>query len=1757
MSVIDELQHHDEPSPTYGIPTPKEYKGTLFDGNARGYDNWLSTIKGSLGPVGLMQCTEEELYQGYRDGKVLLGAPFAETMRGLDTQQRLGCWLTTTLTGKAKSKIQAMASEIEANNATVRAQPEEERDNSSIRLHPSAYEVFQAVKADSRPNDGNEVLQMLMQRLQEFNLPSGCDHDKAMQWYHESLQIRNELIQRGMDNFKDDQFVVSNLLIRVKPVVTRDDYKHLERSCKSSLDKSYTVIGFEQGLNDIFPLGLCAQPAVAGGAINFQGSGTRSCKHCVEAGRKSEHNTEDCFRHPDAVCALCHKQGHVERICPEKQSDKGKGGKGAGKGGDKAQKRKEKRQTDQAMIAFAKHHGFENTSAEAHQATLPTPGGQYSLGGAHAALAAPQQPAAVESVMISGALYVKGADGSFRQSQGGQHFVQGPQVCVDSKSRGAIHLFAANINAAGPPKFELPTSDCEKPLIIEPDRDLALEQALPLEAVGEPTVAGSTVMLLNTPDYVQVRMLIDGGSDTTAITLTGNLRGLDHHVLVGAQACPAGGPFTQTAGGTITASHTGTAHLMIGNVRIPVANSELYPEETWGYDIIACETQLEEEHQLYLCKKTDTLTGPDGLSVPVQRCGRAHGPRRKGAHIYIDCYLYVGGNPDVASIHLTSAGKPKSVQDWHEVLGCPGKTTMAKTLSIVCGLPDDLQLDELQPCTWCHQAKDKRQQIERNPDVPPREYGPREAVGMDISSRQTISTQGAQYLQLIVEFKSRYIVGQLLELNSNAAEAFREYCVKYFPPDIVQTDGDGSYEAQFADFCTALQIDQRRSAPNTQAQNYIAEIGMKLVFTCARALLLRATASLLAAGLEPIKFWADAVLCAIDCINVRFTKGVTSGKTPFEEFHGFKPDVTLWQKFGQPAHVLVHHPENKLAPRSVAGIYMRMALGYKAYRIYVPEWDKFVITRHATFDALPAAPAAPDPQVDSWILEGLKEDKGDELFDGKDKGPTSEASLVQNPLPPAKESADLNTRPNNTGTNAKHQEYEEFRRRRFLEHTKAGDSTPGLTPEQRRQEIMKKIGAEWQAAKKTGQQLIPTSGSTSVPRGSSSAPAREEGGVAVTDPEIKNKYRLEPHLNLEPDSEDSDSEQEPNQVKPTASYTPEQKKEHSPHQKAPSPEPAPAEKARPSPAKTRSQAKANINALSKAINVIADTDGHIHHGHFTEESWHAMYALTKDPSTVLQALNGPDATMWRKAIEEELESLIDLQVYERITIRQVPKGKKILSAKVVLKYKEYERRYKARLVVLGFMQSDEDAGETFAPVAKFTTFRLLMAIACALNLDISSSDVKTAFLNAVLVEPIYVYPPRGLGFPRDTVWKLLKNLYGLKGAPRGWNLNLHSFLLEIGFTQSIIDPCLYHIKDLWVLVWVDDTLKVGSPEAIAWFEDQCNQRYTMTHVKETEMFVGIEITRDRENRILELKQTAYFDKILEACGMLEDGQHHNGPPTPMAENTKVTREDCCMGDPKLIAEVKELTEKQGWEYASPAASLLYAAICTRPDLAFTCKEICKVMADPGPKHFSVLKRALKYLRGTKTLGLRYQAKSPEIMDSLTLEYQNRPQAPGLTFEAWCDASFGDDPDTKRSTQGFVAKLCGAAVGWFSQGQKSTSLSTAEAELIALADGIKEILYIREAMTFFGAPQLGPTVVYEDNAAVVATAHNPGKNHGKLKHVAIRTHRVQEEVHLETIDVVHMSTDLMQADILTKALGKMQHKRLAMALLGYLTILALV
>ena len=153
---------------------------------------------------------------------------------------------------------------------------------------------------------------------------------------------------------------------------------------------------------------------------------------------------------------------------------------------------------------------------------------------------------------------------------------------------------------------------------------------------------------------------------------------------------------------------------------------------------------------------------------------------------FINVYVYVGTDKP-RSLQLATPPSKWDLQEVHEIMGCTSEELLKKTLKVVDGLPQHVAKQKLHTCPICPAAKGRRLPILRDESRPPREYAKRQAVALDTSARQPPSIQGAEYVQLIVEFVSKYIVAQLLKCKSDATEAFREYIVKFFPPDFVQT----------------------------------------------------------------------------------------------------------------------------------------------------------------------------------------------------------------------------------------------------------------------------------------------------------------------------------------------------------------------------------------------------------------------------------------------------------------------------------------------------------------------------------------------------------------------------------------------------------------------------------------------------------------------------------------------------------------------------------------------------------------------------------------------------------------------------------------------------------------------------------------------------------------------------------------------------------------------------------------------------------
>uniref|UniRef100_H3GIE4 Reverse transcriptase Ty1/copia-type domain-containing protein n=1 Tax=Phytophthora ramorum TaxID=164328 RepID=H3GIE4_PHYRM len=252
-----------------------------------------------------------------------------------------------------------------------------------------------------------------------------------------------------------------------------------------------------------------------------------------------------------------------------------------------------------------------------------------------------------------------------------------------------------------------------------------------------------------------------------------------------------------------------------------------------------------------------------------------------------------------------------------------------------------------------------------------------------------------------------------------------------------------------------------------------------------------------------------------------------------------------------------------------------------------------------------------------------------------------------------------------------------------------------------------------------------------------------------------------------------------------------------------------------------------------------------------EENANAVEAAAdlSEPTTFQEAVNGPDQVHWRKAIRAELKSMRLRGVFRAA---KLPSGQRAIGTKWVFKIKRKAdgsiEKYKARLVAKGFKQKyGIDYTETFSPVVKYVTLRIIIAIAKYFGWPLDQLDVVTAFLYGVMKEVVFCVVPEGVeldgGF--DCL-ELVKAIYGLKQASRVWNETFDEFMCSIGFQVSAFDPCLYiKVVDghcVLVLVYVDDVLITGSsPELISRTKTDLKTRFEMTDSGKCAFVLGIEL----------------------------------------------------------------------------------------------------------------------------------------------------------------------------------------------------------------------------------------------------------------------------------------------------------------------------
>jgi len=518
--------------------------------------------------------------------------------------------------------------------------------------------------------------------------------------------------------------------------------------------------------------------------------------------------------------------------------------------------------------------------------------------------------------------------------------------------------------------------------------------------------------------------------------------------------------------------------------------------------------------------------------------------------------------------------------------------------------------------------------------------------------------------------------------------------------------------------------------------------------------------------------------------------------------------------------------------------------------------------------------------------------------------------------------------------------------------------------------------------------------------------------------------------------------------------------------------------------------------------------------------------LTSDPKSHQEAMNRPDADKWKKAEQEEMDSIVRANTW---TLMELPVGRQAIGCKWVYKTK-YDKdgnveREKARLVAKGYTQQHGiDYDETFSPVLRYASLRALLAITAHYDLELHQMDVKTAFLNGDIDHEIYMRQPEGheVKGKEHLVCKLNKSLYGLKQAGRAWYERIHTEFQRMALIRLESEHCMYVKRTTNCIIiiglYVDDLILISnSLKELNAIKCQLAELFEMKDLGEARFILGIKIDRDRANRRLTIAQTEYVKNIVAKYGMEESRMTTY---TPLNTGVKLVKSGLANEPESETVNIKE--------YQAAVGSIMYAMLGTRPDIAHAISKLAQYSSDPRKQHWNAVKQLVRYLATTADYGLTYNGEHEGDME---------PHLVGFT-----DSDWGNDQDTRRSTTGYVFRMAGGVISWKSKRQPTVALSTTEAEYMAACDATREAISWRTFLAGLGFDMSKPTLIYSDNQGSIALSKNP-EHHARSKHIDVRHHYVREQVALGSVAFQYITTSEMVADALTKALPRDRHNAL--------------
>ncbi|WVZ92975.1 hypothetical protein U9M48_039002 [Paspalum notatum var. saurae] len=931
---------------------------------------------------------------------------------------------------------------------------------------------------------------------------------------------------------------------------------------------------------------------------------------------------------------------------------------------------------------------------------------------------------------------------------------------------------------------------------------------------------------------------------------------------------------------------------------------------------------------------------------------------------------------------------------WHARFGHLSFEALARMSreGMARGMPRIEHVEEL--CDSCLAGKQRRSPFAKKAKY---RAGDRlELVHGDLCGPISPATHGGRkYFLLLVDDTTRFMWLRLLSSKDEAPEAIKHFQAKVEVETgnklkVLRTDRGGEFTSvEFGRYCADEGVERHLTAPYSPRANGVVERRNQTIVGMAR--------SMLKAKKMPAEFWEEAVNTAVFILNRAPTKSL-KGMTPFEAWHGRKPDVSFMRTFGCIGHVKNVKPHlGKLEDRSTPMVFLGYEQGSKAYRLYDPRAERVHISRDVVFD---------EGASWSWEASGAEEDgRGWSSF-------TIDYTLYRG----AGEAA--------------------------------GDG-----------------GADAGEAERA----VAGGRSEKLPRSRGHRLRRSPQRMAHRRPRRRAARCASSHHHLE-------------RRVPGRGL----------RQRA-----------------TRFRAVDNIiGDASPPGQAVRNLDGEL------------FMAAAEEPCSLEEA--EADAR-WRRAMEEEMSSIEENKTWELV---DPPVGCKPIGLKWVYKVKKNERgdvvKHKARLVAKGFVQREGiDFEEVFAPVARMDSVRLLLALAATRDWSVHHLDVKSAFLNGELTEVVHVRQPPGfiVAGEEGKVLHLKKALYGLRQAPRAWNIKLDTTLATLGFKKCSSEHALYTKRSkegiLIVGVYVDDLIVTGSEQQeIKKFKSEMAAKFKMSDLGLLTYYLGIEVRQGKQ--AIELCQSAYALKLLERAGL----KGCNPTQVPMQEKPKLSK--------LSTAEKVDATH-----YRSLVGGLRYLTH-TRPDITFAVGYVSRFMEFPRKDHMAAVKHLLRYIAGTCALGLAYP---------------RRKKTSDLHLFGFSDSDMGGDIDGRKSTSGMVFFLETCPISWQSQKQKIVALSTCEAEYISGAAAACHGIWLRRLLEDITGQAVAAPILRIDNKSAIELAKNP-VFHSRSKHIDIKFHFIRDCVERKQVVLEQVGTEQQLADVFTKPLGKNNFEKLKSQVGGY-------